>query len=117
MIAWHKPGTSNRHSQIYACLSSARSGLLVQDGFAAHDGVLAGHASAESTLNLGSQGELVQVVSLLCGGHESLSLQRLVLETLHAVAVVVDLGGSRVAAGQTSSGAVGSGQRRASTDG
>lgn len=90
--------------------------LFVQFGLA-HDCVLAGHPSSESALHLGTEGQLVQVVGLLCGGHEALCLKGFVLEALQAIAEVVDIGDSGVAAGQTANRAFGGSQRRASADG
>lgn len=80
-------------------LRSSRSGrgLLAQD-WLAHNGVLAGHPSAQCALHLGSESQFVQVVGLLGGGHKALGLQGLVLQALQAIAQVMDVGDSGVSA-------------------
>lgn len=99
-------------------LRSSRSGrgLLAQD-WLAHDGVLAGHPSAQCALHLGSESQFVQVVGLLLGGHKALRLQGLVLQALQAITEVSDVGDSGISAGQTADGALGVGKRGAATDG
>lgn len=72
-------------------------GLLAQD-WLAHDGVLAGHPSAQSALHLGPESQFVQVVRLLGGGHKALRLQGLVLQALQAITEVVDVGDSGISA-------------------
>jgi hypothetical protein len=107
----------NRVSLSLSHLRSSRSGrgLLAQD-WLAHDGVLAGHPSAQCALHLGSESQLVQVVGLLCSGHKALGLQGLVLQALQAITEVSDVGDSGISAGQTADGALGVGKRGAATN-
>lgn len=78
---------------------------------------MASHPSSQSALDLGAEGQLIQVVGFLGGRHETLGLEGLVLKALQAVAKVVDVGDSGIAAGQTPDRALGGGERWASADG
>lgn len=94
----------------------SRSGLLGQDGLA-HHGILAGHPATQRTLDLGPERQLVQVVRLLWRRHKALLLQRLIFQALDSVTVVGDIDDPGVSAGQTSDGALGIGERGATTHG
>lgn len=95
-----------------------RSGLLAQDRLGlAHDGILARHPPPERALDLGSQGQFVQVVRLLICGHKALHRQGLVLQAIQAIREGANIGQSGVAAGQAGVGTFGGSERGATADG
>lgn len=65
--------------------------LLVQGIRLAHHGVLTRHTPSESALDLGPEGELVQVIRLFVRGDEALFLQRFVLEALQPFGPLADI--------------------------
>jgi len=64
---------------------------LVRRVARSHNGILAGHAAAESTLELGAKCERVEVGRLIFGEDDTLFGERLVLHALQTVLDVVDL--------------------------
>lgn len=98
-------------TNLFFSTDSSRSlsrGLLAHNRLA-HNGILTGHSAAERAFHLGTNGQLVEAFGLLSGGDETLLLEGLVLETLEAVANVVDFSQAGVTAGQAAVGGNGSG--------
>lgn len=94
-------------------LSRSLCGSLLSQGLP-HHRILTRHAPSQSAVHLGTQGQLVEALGLFSGGDEALLLKAFVLETLQAVAQVVNFGQAGVTARQAG-GSVG-GDRGASAD-
>lgn len=60
---------------------------------------MSGHSPAQSAFDLGSKGQLVEVIGLLGCGDKALGLEGFVLKALQTIAEVGDIGHSRIAAG------------------
>lgn len=78
---------------------------------------MARHPSSESALDLGPEGQLVQVIGLLGRGHEALFLERFVLEALQVFGPLSDICHAAVAVGQGGDGGVVGEERWAAADG
>ena len=78
------------------CLSSGGFGLLLGQDLWSQHGILAGHSSSESSLQLCLQSQLTQVLRLFRAWFVPLLLKTLALQAIETFRQVTDLGGTRV---------------------
>ena len=108
-----KRHNQSRKKRFSKRLGRSLSGSFLSQGLP-HHRILTRHSPSKSAIHLGAQGQFVQAFGLFSGRDEALLLKAFVLETLQAVAQVVNFGQTGVTAGQAG-GSV-RGDRGASAD-